>query len=255
MVQTTSPLLWQLRSPCTAPSVASLFPWCTGSKTAAPWPTAQPRSASTTMGSCSPSCPAPLFIHFQILSIKQNLSFVLIVSLIILKLHIICVCGYVFSNVTKDDEGWYHCEAFNQKESIKSHLAFLLSAGNKSHCIHQHSKTISPSHLNLSMGGKRQLSKNVSNDQSNCTDSSPQKHTKMFRSHNSGSICTTGRQDMCCGSRDGLELRPASGKHDGKAGRKCYSRLQAAVQQANCSGVVVQKQPALHSHRSCGCAS
>lgn len=100
-----------------------------------------------------------------------------------------------------------------------------------------------------------QLSKNVSNDQSNHTNPSSQKYTKMFKSHNSGSICTTGKQDMCSASRDGLELRPASGKHDGKAGRKCYSRLQATVQQTNSSGVMVQKQPALHSHKSCGCTS
>lgn len=33
--------------------MASPFPWCTGSKTAASWQTAQPLSASTTMGSCS----------------------------------------------------------------------------------------------------------------------------------------------------------------------------------------------------------
>lgn len=34
-----------------------------------------------------------------------------------------------FSNVTKEDEGWYHCEAFNQNELIKSEPAFLLLAG------------------------------------------------------------------------------------------------------------------------------
>lgn len=34
-----------------------------------------------------------------------------------------------FSNVTKGDEGWYHCEAFNQNELIKSEPAFLLLAG------------------------------------------------------------------------------------------------------------------------------
>lgn len=54
--------------------------------------------------------------------------------------------------MTKDDEGWYHCEAFNQKESIKSHPAFLLSAGNTSYCIYQHCKIICPFHLNPSKG-------------------------------------------------------------------------------------------------------
>lgn len=34
-----------------------------------------------------------------------------------------------FSNVTKEDEGWYHCEAFNEDELIKSEPAFLLLAG------------------------------------------------------------------------------------------------------------------------------
>ncbi|XP_035513860.1 roundabout homolog 3-like, partial [Morone saxatilis] len=33
-----------------------------------------------------------------------------------------------FRNVTKEDEGSYHCEASNQKESIKSQPAFLLPA-------------------------------------------------------------------------------------------------------------------------------
>ncbi|XP_074495166.1 uncharacterized protein LOC141769707 isoform X3 [Sebastes fasciatus] len=34
-----------------------------------------------------------------------------------------------FRNVTREDEGSYHCEASNQKESIKSEPAFLLPAG------------------------------------------------------------------------------------------------------------------------------
>lgn len=38
-------------------------------------------------------------------------------------------CGYVFRNVSKEDEGWYQCEASNQEESIKSHPAYLLPAG------------------------------------------------------------------------------------------------------------------------------
>lgn len=120
-----------------------------------------------------------------------------------------------------------------------------------SQLVINHTVYISIAKAYVHMGGGN----DVSNDQSNCTDPSSQKYTKMFKSHNSGSICTAGKQDMCYGSRDGLELRPASGKHDGKAGRKCYSRLQAAAQQTNSSGVVVQKQPALHSHKSCGCAS
>ncbi|CAG5925182.1 unnamed protein product [Menidia menidia] len=33
-----------------------------------------------------------------------------------------------FRNVTREDEGWYHCEASNQKERIKSQSAFLLAA-------------------------------------------------------------------------------------------------------------------------------
>ncbi|KAM7017945.1 uncharacterized protein LKV04_000665 [Tautogolabrus adspersus] len=33
-----------------------------------------------------------------------------------------------FRNVTKEDEGWYHCEASNGKESIRSQTAFLLPA-------------------------------------------------------------------------------------------------------------------------------
>ncbi|KAM9744597.1 uncharacterized protein ACNS7B_011743 [Menidia menidia] len=33
-----------------------------------------------------------------------------------------------FRNVTREDEGWYHCEASNQKEKIKSESAFLLAA-------------------------------------------------------------------------------------------------------------------------------
>lgn len=36
-------------------------------------------------------------------------------------------------NVTKEDEGYYHCEASNQKESIKSQPAFLLPAGTVCH--------------------------------------------------------------------------------------------------------------------------
>ncbi|KAF7663453.1 hypothetical protein LDENG_00210450, partial [Lucifuga dentata] len=34
----------------------------------------------------------------------------------------------IFSNVSKEDEGSYHCEAFNQRETIKSQPAFLLPA-------------------------------------------------------------------------------------------------------------------------------
>lgn len=37
-------------------------------------------------------------------------------------------------NVTKEDEGSYHCEASNQKDSIKSQPAFLLPAGT----VYQH---------------------------------------------------------------------------------------------------------------------
>ncbi|KAM4575822.1 uncharacterized protein PAE49_006192 isoform 3-T3 [Odontesthes bonariensis] len=33
-----------------------------------------------------------------------------------------------FRNVTREDEGWYHCEASNEKETIKSQPAFLLPA-------------------------------------------------------------------------------------------------------------------------------
>lgn len=38
--------------------------------------------------------------------------------------------NFLFSrNVTRVDEGSYHCEASNQRESIKSEPAFLLPAG------------------------------------------------------------------------------------------------------------------------------
>lgn len=56
-------------------------------------------------------------------------------------------------------------------------------------------------------------------------------------------------------SRHGLELHPTSYKHDGEARRKCYSYLQATIQQTNSSGDLVQKQPAFHSSTSCNCTS
>lgn len=59
----------------------------------------------------------------------------------------------VFRNVTKEDEGWYHCEAFNQEESVKSHPAFLLSAGNRSYkYIYYQSKNMCSFNCNHSMG-------------------------------------------------------------------------------------------------------
>lgn len=69
--------------------------------------------------------------------------------------------------------------------------------------------------------------------------------TQWWRTYSMFKWCT------CFVSRDGLEFHPASHKPDGEERRKCYSRLQASIQQSSSPGVLVQKQPIFHSHRSC----
>lgn len=56
-------------------------------------------------------------------------------------------------------------------------------------------------------------------------------------------------------SRDGLEFRPAAHKPDGEERRKCYTYMQASIQQTSSPGVLVQKQQTPHSHSSCNCAA
>lgn len=148
---TTSLLPWKQRSPWPAPSVVSLFPWCTGSKTAASWETARPRSASGTMDSSSYSGQKrPFFFccflwnwlaqHYALLKYTYSRVNVDDIMDLILRAdsYLIesLISGYVFRNVTKEVEGWYHCEASNQKESVTSQSALLLLAGTEQLHLH-----------------------------------------------------------------------------------------------------------------------
>lgn len=55
---------------------------------------------------------------------------------------------------------------------------------------------------------------------------------------------------VLCFFRDGLEFHPASDKPDSEEGRKCHGHLQASTKPTSCTGVLVQEQPSVCSHRS-----